>query len=221
MNLRLPLAMSLVLFAAMVAISVWGWFVLPDGVRLATHWGIDGQVNGTMSKETGLVTGPAIALGLLLLLLLVPRIEPRRENLIASRKAFFAFWIGGLTVLALIHALVVFNAAGIVTDVPGAVMIAVPVMIGVGGNYLGKVRPNFFLGVRTPWTLSSDLSWEKSHRVMARLFVFSALAALATRFAIGTTAAGVVLAATLTASALIGIASSYVYWKHDPERRTT
>lgn len=221
MNLRLPLSVSAILIAAMAAVSAWGWLALPEGARLASHWGMDGQVNGTMSKTTGLVMAPAVALGLALVLALVPRVEPRRGSIEASRKAFFALWIGGLIVLAVMHAAIVLAAMGFDTDVPGTLMVFVALMIAVAGNYLGKVRPNFFIGVRTPWTLSSDLSWEKSHRVMGRLFVFSAIAALATRFAISTQAGFIVLAATLTASALVGIVSSYVYWKHDPERRGT
>lgn len=221
MNLRLPLSVSAILIAAMAAMSAWAWRVLPDGIRLASHWGMDGRVNGTMSKTTGLVLAPAIALGLSLVLALVPRIEPRRGSIEASRKAFFALWIGGLVVLAVMHAAVLLAAMGFDADVPGVLMVFVALTIAVAGNYMGKVRPNFFIGVRTPWTLSSDLSWEKSHRVMGRLFVFSALAALATRCAVGTEAGYVVLAATLTASVLVGIVSSYVYWKHDPERRGT
>jgi len=90
----------------------------------------------------------------------------------------------------------------------------------VGGNYMGKVRSNWFLGIRTPWTLSSELSWEKSHRLLGRLFVISAGVTLAVRFAIGVEPAYLTFAASVTASALLAIVSSYVYWKQDPERRT-
>lgn len=218
MNLRLPLTISVALVAAMAALSAWAWTVLPDTARLATHWGFDGRVNGTMSKEWGLVLMPAIALALTTLLVLIPRIEPRRENLKASRKAFVALWLGGVAVLALCHALIVLGALGFVVDVPSALVLAIPAVIAIGGNYLGKVRPNFFIGVRTPWTLSSDLSWEKSHRLLGRLFVLSAVATWIARFAFGVPQAFLVFAATVTASALVAIASSYVYWKHDPER---
>lgn len=220
MNLRVPLTMSLVLLAAMAALSIWGWTVLPADAQIASHWGFDGQVNGLVSKGTGLVLLPAIGLGITLLLALVPWMEPRRENLVASRKAFFALWLGALVVMAVTHAAVVLSAMGYALDVPGTILVAVALMIAVAGNYLGKVRPNFFIGIRTPWTLSSDLSWEKSHRMLGRLFVLSGLAALAARFAVGTPAGFVVLAAGLTASAAIGIAGSYVYWRQDPERRT-
>ncbi len=77
--------------------------------------------------------------------------------------------------------------------------------------------------MRTPWTLSgSDLSWEKTHRILGRLFVWSALIVLAVRFAIGIDAAYVAFAATITTSALASRSAkfSYVFWKNDPARRT-
>jgi uncharacterized membrane protein len=220
MNLRLPLSLSVLLIGAMAAISVWAWMKLPDNAIIATHWGVDGRVNGTMSKGWGLAMMPAIACGITLLLAAVPRVEPRRDNILASRKPFVAVWISALAVMLVAHAVVVGGALGYPVDVPGVLIILVPVVIAVAGNYLGKVRPNFFMGVRTPWTLSSDLSWEKTHRMLGRLFVFSALAVLATRFAIGIEAAFVALAATISASAILAIISSYVFWKNDPARRT-
>ena len=220
MNLRLPLALSALLIGAMAAISAWAWTRLPENAVIATHWSLGGKVNGTMSKDWGLAVMPATALAITLLLAAIPRIEPRRDNMIASRKAFLAVWLSALAVMLVAHALVVGAALGYPVDVPGVLIILLPVSIAVAGNYLGKARPNFFIGVRTPWTLSSDLSWEKTHRMLGRLFVLSALVVLATRFAIGVDAAYLALAGTITASALLAIASSYVFWKNDPVRRT-
>jgi uncharacterized membrane protein len=220
MNLRLPLLLSFALVAVMAAISAYGWTVLPADAQLATHWGFDGKVNGHMSRDMGLVLLPAIALAVAVLIAVIPSIEPRREHLIASRKAFFVFWIGALAVLAISHAMIVLTALGYAIDIPGTLLIVIALAIAAGGNYLGKVRSNWFLGIRTPWTLSSELSWEKSHRLLGRLFVVSAIVTLAVRFAIGVEPAYLTFAACVTASALLAIVSSYVYWKHDPERRT-
>jgi uncharacterized membrane protein len=218
-NLRLPLTLSVFLLAVMAAISAWAWVKLPESAVIATHWGVDGKVNGTMSKDWGLAFLPAIGLALTLLFAAVPRIEPRRANMIASRKPFYAAWLSGLVVLAVAHAMVVGLALGYPIDVPGVLIVLLPLSIAVGGNYLGKARANFFIGVRTPWTLSSDLSWEKTHRILGRLFVWSALIVLAVRFAIGIEAAYLAFAATITASAVFAIASSYVFWKNDPAKR--
>ena len=220
MNLRLPLTLSVFLIAVMAAISAWAWVKLPGTAVIATHWGVDGRVNGTMPKDWGLAFLPAIGLALTLLFAAVPRIEPRRANMIASRKPFYAIWLSALVVIAVAHAMVVGLALGYPINVPGVLIILLPLSIAVGGNYLGKARANFFVGVRTPWTLSSDLSWEKTHRILGRLFVWSALIVLAVRFAIGIEAAYLAFAATITASAVFAIASSYVFWKNDPARRT-
>jgi uncharacterized membrane protein len=220
MKLRLPLTMSALLIALMAAISAWGWMMLPQGARIASHWGFDGHVNGTLPETAGLLMLPAIGLAMCAMLAVVPAIEPRRENLIASRKAFVAIWLGALVAITIAHVVMVMSALGYAVDVPGVLIVAVAGVIAVAGNYLGKVRSNFFVGIRTPWTLSSDLAWEKSHRMLGRLFVFSALITLAVRFAVTVEAGYIALAATLTSSALIAIASSYVYWKQDPQRRT-
>ncbi len=84
MNLRLPLTLSVFLIAVMVAISAWAWAKLPESAVIATHWGVDGKVNGTMSKDWGLVFLPALALALTLFFAAIPRIEPRRANMIAE-----------------------------------------------------------------------------------------------------------------------------------------
>ena len=220
MNLRLPLTLSFFLIAIMAAISAWAWVKLPESAVIATHRGVDGKVNGTMSKDWGLAFLPAIGLAITLLLAAIPRIEPRRANMIASRKPFYAIWLSALVVLAVAHAMVVGLALGYPIDVPGVLIVLLPLSFAFGGNYLVLARPNFFFGVRTPWTLSSDLSWDKTHRMLGRLFVWSALIVLAGRFAIGIEAAYLAFAATISASAVFAIASSYVFWKNDPARRT-
>jgi len=221
MNLRIPVMLSFTLVACMAALSAWAWTILPADAVLPTHWGMDGKVNGTMTKEWGLSLLPGIAFLISLLLIAVPRIEPRRDNMVASRKPFLAFWIGGLVVLAVCHAMMVGAALGYPIDIPGALIVIIPLMIIVSGNYLGKARPNFFMGLRTPWTLSSDLSWEKTHRMLGRLFVFSGIITLAVRFAIGTEEAFLAMAATITASGILAIISSYVFWRNDPARRAS
>jgi uncharacterized membrane protein len=218
-KLRLPLTVSFLVVVVMAAASVWAWNVLPANAVFPTHWGFNGQVNGTATKEWGLTILPGIALFLTFMLAVVPRIEPQRENLIASRKAFFAFWLSGLIVLAVSHALLIASALGYPVDMPGTLIILIPVSLAAAGNYLGKARPNFFIGVRTPWTLSSATSWEKTHRMLGRLFVISAIIVLAVRFAIGTEAAFLTMAATIAASAILAVVSSYVFWKNDPARR--
>src|ERR1700683_1677918 len=113
MNLRTPLIVSLILLAAMLAVSAWGWNALPAAAQMATHWGINGRPNGYMPKAIGLFMAPAIAAVLTLFFALLPGIEPRRANLLASRKLYFAGWYGSLGMLGVVHLMVVLNTTGI------------------------------------------------------------------------------------------------------------
>ena len=88
------------------------------------------------------------------------------------------------------------------------------------GNVLGKVRSNFVFGVRTPWTLSSDLAWNKTHRLVGRLFVLLGLAMIVVGLVGGTTAFFVLLLGGIGVVLFVAFAYSYRVWKSDPDRLT-
>jgi uncharacterized membrane protein len=218
MSFRTPLIVSFVLIAAMVAISAWGWVAVPAHALMAVHWNIDGRPNGFMSKTAALLMLPGIAIALTGLFVLIPRIEPRRTNLFSSRKLYFAGWYGGIAMLAVAHLLTVMNGAGLRVDTPRWIVIALSLLFLVLGNFMGKSRPTFFVGLRLPWTLTSEMAWEKSSRVVGRGFVITGVAALATVFFGGTIAGILVIAIGALLSATTGGIASYIYWKHDTHR---
>ncbi len=220
MSIRMPLLISLLLIAVMLAASVVGYSEIPDNARMAVHWGIQGNPDGFMPKSRALWFLPAIAAIVTLSFALMPRIEPRRANLLASRKLFVAAWIGAVAVIALSHVLTLMVGAGYAVDLPGAILVSVAVLIAVTGNFMGKSRSTFLIGgLKGPWSLSSEYAWEKSNRLAGRLFVLSALLTLAVYALAGVRAGFETLACTLVLSAVIGFAASYVYWKHDPDRQ--
>jgi uncharacterized membrane protein len=88
------------------------------------------------------------------------------------------------------------------------------------GNYMAKTRPNFFAGIRTPWTLSSDFSWEKTHRLGGRLLVATGAITLIVLVAVGARPAMEILLSLLFLSMGVSIAMSYVYWSRDPDRHS-
>jgi immunity protein, SdpI family len=95
---------------------------------------------------------------------------------------------------------------------------SVAALLMVMGNYLSKTRSNFFAGIRTPWTLSSDYSWERTHRLTARLFM--ALGAIVLVLVLSTSVmiAAYVFVALLVSVVLAAVIMSYVYWRSDPNR---
>lgn len=211
---RNDLAMWLVL-AGMFALAAITWPGAPE--RIPVHWDIHQQVDRYGGRFEGLLAIPLVTLGLYLLLLVVPRIDPGRAN--------YAAFLGAFTTLRL--ALVVFMAAiyGVshlwIRGIQVQMNTVMPLLMGalfiVVGNLLGKLRPNWFVGIRTPWTLSSKDAWVRAHRAGGWVFIGGGLVFMA---------AGVVrttwafpIAAGLFLAGLIGVVvQSYFVWRADPEK---
>jgi uncharacterized membrane protein len=117
-----------------------------------------------------------------------------------------------------LHAFMVFSALGYDLNVANVVVPGIAGLFILLGNYLGKSRSNWFAGVRTPWTLSSDYSWEKTHRWAGRLFVVTGIVSLAAWLLTDERTTMIVMVAAIAATSLISVVLSYIYWKNDPDR---
>lgn len=219
MNLRPIIVEAVVAVLAMLALSAWAWAQIPANAQVPIHWGIDGRPNGYAPKEVGLLLLPVLTAGIAALLAVLPRFEPRSANLARSGGAYAQVTVGVVAVLALVHLAAILAAVGRPLDIIAIVGIAVGGLFVVIGNALGKVRSNFVFGVRTPWTLASDLAWNRTHRLVGRLFVALGLAVLA----VGLTGLSTVLFAILVAGLVVVIAIAFVYsyriWKVDPDKQ--
>lgn len=222
MNRRPMVLVSGAVVAAMLVLAAWAWSQLPADAQVPVHWGVDGRPDGFADKTIGLFLLPGIAGLIAILLAVIPSIEPRRANLERSGKPYGATWIGVMLLLGVIHVLAVGVALGAELDVTRIVLVGTGVLFVVIGNYLPKTRPNYLLGIRTPWTLTSDLSWTRTHRVGGRLFMLEgAILAISGLLDV---ASGALLGLIIGGLAVIvGImfAYSYVVWRDDPARRTT
>jgi uncharacterized membrane protein len=101
--------------------------------------------------------------------------------------------------------------------------VLLPITVGalfvVIGNYLGKTRSNFFFGVRTPWTLSSELSWARTHRLAGRLFVLSGLVIMLTAVVAPGPTTALVISLAIAGVVAIPVAYSYLVWRSDPAKQ--
>ena len=220
MNLR-PLAIAAVIAVGlMLVLAGWAWGQIPAGAQVPIHWGIDGRPDGYASKEFALLFTPVLTVGLAALLYLVPRFEPRAQNLARSGPAYLQVTIALLGLMVALELLVVLAAIGSPVDTSLVLGVATGLLFMVIGNVLGKVRSNFVFGVRTPWTLSSDLAWNKTHRLVGRLFVLLGLAMIVVGLVGGTTAFFVVLLGGIAVVLVVAFAYSYRVWKSDPDRLT-
>jgi uncharacterized membrane protein len=220
MNLR-PLAVAaIVAITVMLVAAAWGWGQVPAGTQVPIHWGIDGQPDGFAPKEVGFFLLPALAAGVTVLLMLLPRFEPRSANLVRSSSAYRQVGIAMLVVVTVIQLTTVLAAAGRPVNVSLVVGLTIGGLFVVLGNVLGKVRSNFIFGVRTPWTLASDRSWNKTHRLVGRLFVLLGLAVVVAGLVGGYVALFSTLIGGIALILVVGSVYSYRVWKADPDRLT-
>jgi uncharacterized membrane protein len=169
--------MIVLLSAVALAFSLWAYPNLPEMVP--SHWNLQGEVDDTMQRTTMVYLLPGTMLLLGLLLLFLPTIDPLRSNVNRFRGAYNWF-IGGMTLFfLLLHVLTILAGLGVSFNMTIVLIPAVAaVMVGIG-FVLDKTKPNWFLGVRTPWTLSSPGVWEKTHRLGGLLFKVGGVVMLA------------------------------------------
>lgn len=209
---------------AMAGLSIWGWNTTPADAQIPVHWSASGEVNRYGSRFEAFLMMPLMATGLCLLLAFAPKIDPRGRNLANSGPLYLAVWIGTLIFVGLAHLAMVLSATGVMAQdspiMPRIVLLGLALFMAVIGNLLGKARPNWFVGVRTPWTLSSDLSWDVTHRWAGRGFVLAGvvggLAMLLSPINVGLTVFFVLLGGTAIGSIIL----SFLIWKKDPHRET-
>ena len=207
----------LLILLAMWGISGWAWQRV--GERMPVHWGPDGQPDRYGSRAEGLLVVPAIATGLYVLLLLLPLIDPGRQAYSLFRGAYLVIRACVLGVLLVVHSAAVLVALGSPLDTTRWVMATLGVMFIVLGNLMGKIRPNFFVGIRTPWTLTSKRSWVKTHRLGGWAFILSGVFFLVAAWISGTKA--LIGSLVITGILLVSVvAYSYFAWRSDPDRRS-
>jgi uncharacterized membrane protein len=151
---------------------------LPD--PMPSHWNAAGEVDGTMALPWGALIFPLVMLGLWLLFLALPAISPRGFRMSRFMGVYATIINTLLAFLLLIAGVVLAASLGHAVDISRIVPIGVGVLFVVIGNYLGKTTRNFFLGIRTPWTLASDEVWRRTHRLAGWLFVLAGLTIAAT-----------------------------------------
>lgn len=176
-NFSRPLWISGIVILTMFAFSFWTWSQLPAGTEIPVHWGVNGQPDRYGGVFEGLFLLPLITAGLAGLLYVIPRIEPRKFNLQQSIKPYKIVWVLTVLLMAVIHTVANLWVLGYSDSLP--INIILPIGLGIMfmgiGNFMGKVRSNYMFGIRTPWTLTSELSWNKTHRLGGKLFLLFGL----------------------------------------------
>jgi uncharacterized membrane protein len=148
------------------------WNRLPD--PMASHWNINDQVDGYISKFWGVFLLPLITLGMLVLFLIIPAIDPLKTNIAQFRESFNLFIIFMMAFLVYLYGLTLaWNLGYTYFRMSGALLPAIGLLFLFIGFLMRQAKRNFFIGIRTPWTLASDSVWDETHRLGALLFMIS------------------------------------------------
>jgi uncharacterized membrane protein len=208
---------QLVPIAAMLILGALCWSHVPD--RIPVHWNIQGEVDGYGGKFTGLVLLPLIMLGMYLLLLVLPVLDPGRANYPSFAGAYNAIRLTLTLFFSCIYVVTVLVALGYRVNMSTVIGLAMGLLFMILGNVMGKIRPNWFVGVRTPWTLTSKLSWTKTHRLAGWLFILMGLMAVAWAL-VQVQWVLVLMVIVDVGCGLAMVVYSYLVYRTDPARMT-
>ncbi len=210
MSTRVTLVIGLVLILLAVALSAAVYNQLPQ--RMASHWGLNDEVNGTISRPWGAFLMPIIALALLGLFLLIPNIDPLKANIATFRPIFNGFVVAILVFLLYLHVLMILWNLGVRSfRMSTALLPGLGLLYIFAGLMMRQAKRKFFIGIRTPWTLSSDRVWDQTHRVGAWLFILCGVLALFCIFLPGPTAFFLVIVPLLAVSLFLVVYSYVLY----------
>lgn len=141
--------------------------------KMASHWNAQGEVDGYMPKFWGLFLMPLISVALLLLFLLIPKIDPLKKNIQKFRKYYDWFIVLFIAFFFYVYLLtLIFNLSNrnLGFDFTQMMVPALGILFYYIGILTENAKRNWFIGIRTPWTLSSDAVWNKTHKIGGKLF---------------------------------------------------
>jgi len=211
MSTKTAVIISFVLIAiALIAGSIL-YARMPD--PMPSHWNAAGEVNGYISRFWGIFLMPVVTIVLMGFFLVIPQIDPLKANIAKFRSVFNWFIVIFVAYMLYVYALTLASALGIQFNMTVMLMPVVGLLFIGAGYMMGQAKRNFFIGIRTPWTLSSETVWDETHKLGSKLFMIAGAITILTGF-LGETGIWFMLAIILLA-AFVPIVYSYILWRRE------
>ena len=211
MSNRTSIIVSFCLIAIALLVGVILYTRLPD--PMPSHWNAAGQVDGYMSKFWGIFLLPVMTAVLVPFFLVIPSIDPLKANIAKFRGVFNWFIVLFVAYMLFVYGLTLATALGSRFNMTVMLLPVVGLLfIGVG-YMMGKAKRNFFIGIRTPWTLSSETVWDETHKLGSKLFMLSGAITILSAF-LGENGFWLMMVAIL-AAALVPVIYSYILWRRE------
>ncbi|MFZ0624951.1 MAG: DUF1648 domain-containing protein [Acidimicrobiia bacterium] len=207
---------QLAIIAGMFILAAVRWGSVPD--QIPVHWNAAGEVDGYGGKFVGLLLVPIMTAALYPLLKYLPRIDPASRNYETFAGTYLLVRVLLTVYLAFIYVVLNLAIGNEETFPVGELIVAaVGVLFIILGSVMGKFRPNWFAGIRTPWTLTSKKSWVMTHRLGGRVFIAAGVATMLGAL-IGGEWAFYAMFIVLIPGVIYLFVYSYLVWRDDPDK---
>jgi immunity protein, SdpI family len=203
------LVSQLLIVAAMLVTGLILFDSLPD--QLPSHWNIAGEVDAYVDKGLGIYLFPGITLAIALLFPILSSIDPRKKKYKAFQRPWHILQMAIVLFFAYIYFVTLYLAFHPEVSIVQFIFAGMGILFIVIGNYLGKVRQNYFVGIKTPWTLDNEEVWNKTQRVGGWSFLIAGLIILINGFVQWQLVASMIVAVSI--AAILPIVYSYVLHK--------
>lgn len=210
MTFKRATLLGFVLVVLGFAFALWLYPALPQAVPV--HWNGNGHVNGTLPKPWGAFINALLLLGGWAVFSILPYISPKGWRLEPFQAVYGTIELVLLGFLLVVNVIALMAAAGFAVHMALLMPLILGLLFMILGNYMGKMTRNFFIGIRTPWTLANEEVWTRTHRLGGKLFVLAGIALIIEGLS-GVGAVPIFLAVTLLLPALIPVLYSYVLYK--------
>ncbi len=176
MSTKLSIIVIVILILVGVIVSALAYPHLPE--QVASHWNANDQVNGYMSRFWGATLMPLITIAMALLFLVIPSIDPLKENIAKFRDTFNIFIVLIVAFMLYMHILTLAYNLGYTFRISQAMIPGLGLIFFFAGIMMGKAKRNYFIGIRTPWTLANETVWDETHKLGSKLFIGAGILSL-------------------------------------------
>jgi len=211
MSNKTATAVSFVLIVIALVVGLTLYARLPD--PMPSHWNAAGQIDGYMSKFWGIFLVPIITVVLLPIFLVIPYIDPLKANIAKFRGIYNWFIVVFVAYMLYVYVLTLLAALNVQFNMTVMLMPVVGLLFVGIGYMMGQAKRNFFIGIRTPWTLSSETVWDETHKLGSKLFMIAGAVTVITGF-VGEIGIWLMIAALLIA-AFVPMVYSYILWRRE------
>lgn len=173
-KIRLFDLISLVIILFVALSAYYFNTILPE--QVVTHWDFNGQPNGWGDKSILVLFIPFLIIGIYILFRFLPRLDPKKENYIKFDSVYHAFKLMMIIFLAIIYYIVVYINLGYSLPISDIMVWMVGILFIIIGLLIKNVKQNWFMGIRTPWTLSNPEVWRKTHLMARKVFIAGGIA---------------------------------------------